>query len=257
MDDSLTPRIIHIRETGSTNADAMRLAQAGEPLPFWVRADVQTAGRGRAGRTWVSRAGNLHASFACHCGAPLLKAGQLSLVAGIAVFDAIRDTMELAPEAKLRIKWPNDILIDVAKAGGILVESTSAREGPGFLAVMGFGLNLVEAPGDVGREVTALAAYGTPPDAPAVLDALSRTLPAWLDRWDAGDGFDAIRDAWLQRAGDIGEPILIKTASGQTAAIYRGLSETGGLLAEIDGQLREVTFGDVALAAEVTRDGAA
>ena len=57
-------RIITLAETGSTNKDAMRRALAGEQLPLWVSADRQSEGRGRAGRTWVSEAGNLHASLA-------------------------------------------------------------------------------------------------------------------------------------------------------------------------------------------------
>src|SRR6476646_132144 len=127
------PRILHLAETGSTNADAMRLGVGGEDLPLWVIADVQTGGRGRSGRTWVSQPGNLHASLALCCTAPMEKAGQLSLLAGISVIDAIRDIMDLAPGTELRLKWPNDILIGIAKAGGILVESTSLREGSGFL----------------------------------------------------------------------------------------------------------------------------
>src|SRR6185437_573813 len=140
-------RILHLRETGSTNADAMRLALKGEDLPLWVIADRQTAGRGRAGRSWVSPTGNLYASLAICCAAPIEKAGQLSLVAGISLFDAIRATTGLAPDAGLRLKWPNDVLLGLAKMGGILVESTSARGSPGFLAVLGFGVNIDNAPG--------------------------------------------------------------------------------------------------------------
>ena len=93
------PRIIQLDETGSTNADAMRLALAGEPLPLWVAAKRQTAGRGRAGRSWISGAGNLQASLAVVCAAPLGSAGQLSLVAGISAFDAVRLTSALAPSS--------------------------------------------------------------------------------------------------------------------------------------------------------------
>ena len=127
-------RILHLRETGSTNADAMRLALKGEDLPLWVIADRQTAGRGRAGRTWTSPPGNLYASLAFCCEAPIEQAGQLSLIAGISLIDAIRTNTELAPDAGLRLKWPNDVLVGLSKVGGILVESTMARGSPGFLA---------------------------------------------------------------------------------------------------------------------------
>lgn len=163
--------------------------------------------------------------------------------------------MELAPDAELRLKWPNDILIGFAKAGGILVESTTLREGSGFLAVLGFGLNLVAFPDAVGREVTALARYGTPPEPRALLTVLSERIIYWLDRWNAGANFGALRQAWMDRAGPIGEPIVINTTTGALSATYRGLAENGALLADVDGSIREINYGDVALVGEVARDG--
>ncbi len=246
---------MHFAETGSTNADAMRLALDGEALPFWVIADIQTAGKGRSGRMWVSQQGNLHASLAFRCTAPMEKAGQLSLLAGISVIDAVQTTMDLAQTAELRLKWPNDILIGVAKAGGILVESTSLREGSGFLAILGFGLNLLAFPDVIGREVTALGRYGRPPEPHALLSALSERLFFWLERWKAGSDFGAVRQAWLERAGVLGEPIVINTAAGRVSATYQGLTDTGALLADVGGVFREFNYGDVALVGEVARDG--
>jgi BirA family transcriptional regulator, biotin operon repressor / biotin---[acetyl-CoA-carboxylase] ligase len=255
MEPDRPARVLHVSETGSTNADAMRVALAGEPLPLWVMADTQTGGKGRSGRKWVSQPGNLHASLVFRCSAPIERAGQLSLLAGISVIDAVRITMELAPNAELRLKWPNDILMRFAKTGGILVESTSLREGSGFLAVLGFGLNLVAFPEGIGREVTALGRFGTPPEPTALLGALSKRIFFWLDRWNDGLGFSEIRDAWMERAGPIGEPISINTTTGSVAARFRGLGENGALLAEVGCSIREFNFGDVALAGEIPRDG--
>jgi BirA family transcriptional regulator, biotin operon repressor / biotin---[acetyl-CoA-carboxylase] ligase len=255
MDERSPPRILHVSETGSTNADAMRLGVAGEALPLWVVADLQTGGRGRAGRKWVSEKGNLHASLALCSRAPMEKAGQLSLLAGISIIDAIRSTMDLAPGTELRLKWPNDILIGFAKAGGILVESTTLREGSGFLAVLGFGLNLVAFPDAVGREATCLARHGTPPDSRTLVTVLSERITDWLETWNCGKNFSAVRKAWMDRAGPIGEPITINTKTGTLAATYRGLADTGALLADVDGNVREISYGDVALVGEIARDG--
>jgi BirA family biotin operon repressor/biotin-[acetyl-CoA-carboxylase] ligase len=255
MDGFSPPRIVHVAETGSTNADAARLALAGEALPLWVMADTQTGGRGRAGRQWISEPGNLHASLAFRSMAPMARAGQLSLLAGIAIIDAVRTTLELAPNTELRLKWPNDILIGFAKAGGILVESTSFREGSGFLAILGFGLNLVTFPKAIGRNAAALADYGAPPTPRALIANLSERLGFWLDRWAEGENFAILRQAWMDRAGPLGEPILVNTQSGPLAATYEGLTETGALLAKAGGAIREINFGDVALAGEVARDG--
>lgn len=249
------PRIVHLAETASTNADAMRLGLSGEELPLWVIADTQTGGRGRSGRPWVSEPGNLHASVAFRSDAPLEKAGQLSLLAGIAVIDAVRATMDLAPGTELRLKWPNDILIGSAKAGGILVESTSVRAGPGFLAILGFGLNLISAPDSLGRAVTALSQHGKSPEPLVFLEMLSEKVVFWLGRWQSGEGFAAIREAWMERAGTVGERITINTASGQLSATYQGLSETGALRADVGGTIKEISYGDVMLVGQVARDG--
>ena len=237
----------------------MRLAVKGEDLPLWVVADRQTAGRGRAGRTWTSPIGNLYASVAFLCAAPIEKGGQLSLVAGISAIDAIKATVDLAPDALLRLKWPNDIFVGLAKLGGILVESTTARGSPGFLTVLGFGLNILTAPVDLDRSATALARLSpAPPPQPAdLVAALDRSLRRWLGVWAEGDGFAQIREAWMARAGVIGEPITVNTIDGPVSGVYRGLSESGALLAEVDGALREISHGDVALQAPSARDGSA
>lgn len=254
-DASANPRILHIDETDSTNADAMRLALKGEDLPLWVIADRQTAGRGRAGRSWVSPRGNLYTSLAFCCAAPMENAGQLSLIAGISLFEAIRASTDLAQDAGLRLKWPNDILMGAAKMGGILVESTSARGSPGFLAIVGFGLNLASQPDDLGRAVTSLSRHVPTPPAAALLTCLTEQFPRWLDVWENGDGFAAIRRAWMERAGPIGEAITVNSADGPISGTYRGLAETGALLAEVDGEVREINHGDVALGGANAHDG--
>src|SRR5882672_7909582 len=105
----------------STNTEALALARAGERGPLWVTAARQSAGRGRRGRTWVSEAGNLFASLLLADPAPPEHWPELSLVAALAIHDAVA---EIAPplRAQLAIKWPNDVLLARKKFAGILVE---------------------------------------------------------------------------------------------------------------------------------------
>lgn len=248
-------RIIRLSETGSTNADAMRFALAGEALPLWVLAERQTAGRGRAGRAWASMPGNLQSSLAIASKAPLQRAGELSLIAGIAAFEAIRSMSPLAERSGLRLKWPNDVLIANAKAGGVLVETTVARgepafqNGAGFLAIIGFGLNVATGPGELGRAVTSLAEHGIAATPDKILEILADQCDAWIARWDDGEAFADIRQAWMVRAGAIGEAITVQTASGPVTGTYQGLAPSGALLAEIAGRIETITYGDVALIA--------
>src|SRR5229473_5485322 len=110
---------------GSTNAEALAYARSGERGPLWITARRQTAGRGRRGRTWVSEPGNLYATLLLTDPGPAERAAELSFVAALAVRDAI---VEMAPGlgSRLKVKWPNDLLIDRAKVAGILIEGESA-----------------------------------------------------------------------------------------------------------------------------------
>lgn len=249
--------IIRLSETASTNNDAMRLALSGEKLPLWISAERQSAGRGRAGRTWVSSAGNLHASVALFVKAPPASAGQLALVSGLALYEAVRATSPAATNIGLRLKWPNDILIGAAKVGGILVESTTARGGSVIIAVIGFGLNIVSTPDGLGRAATSLRAAGIETSDEALIETLAQELDRWLERWGDARGFDAIRSAWMERAGPLGERITINSGQGQVHGTYQGLNETGGLVAEVEGRRETITFGDVSLAAaaDTSKDG--
>jgi BirA family transcriptional regulator, biotin operon repressor / biotin---[acetyl-CoA-carboxylase] ligase len=244
-DDLPTPyRLIHLAEADSTNSEAMRLALAGERGPLWVLADRQTMGRGRSGRTWVSSPGNLFASLLIETGCPPARAGQLSLVAGVAAIDAIRGAGQL--QSDLRLKWPNDILVGPGKAGGVLVES-SAR-GAARIAVIGVGLNLASAPPGLESGATFLAAHGLPLSPREALCFLARTMDAWLKTWNEGEGFAAIRASWLERAGAIGERLTVQAAEGPVEGRFAGLDDDGALLIATDGGAqRRFTFGDVTL----------
>lgn len=244
---SATP-IQHHAELDSTNAEAMRMAASGKQGPLWVLADVQTGGRGRSGRAWVSAPGNLFASFLFTTPAPIAAAHQLSLVAGVAAFDAIAE-FGLDQAAGLRLKWPNDILLGPAKAGGILVESSSMPGRRDLTAVIGVGLNLASHPQLDGRDVTHLRAHHAGiPSSVKVLAALDGALLRTLRLWDESRGFASVRSAWLARSGPIGERVSVETGSARLSGRFAGLNQEGALLVELDtGELRCCTYGDVSL----------
>lgn len=238
---------VHLAEVDGTNAEAMRRVLAGERGPLWITADRQRAGRGRSGRAWTSSSGNLFASHVVAIDALPVNAGQLSLVSGIAVADAIIRAGAGAIHG-LRLKWPNDLLIGTAKAGGILIESSMRPGVPGAVAVIGIGLNLVAAPDDLGRSVTFLAQHGLCLSPAEALCFLAQTMNEWMTIWDNGAGFAKVRQAWLDRAGDLGESLTVNALSGPVAGAFAGLDEGGALLLDIPGQgTQAFSFGDVTL----------
>ena len=82
-----------------------------------------------------------------------------------------------------------------------------------------------------------------------MLAALADQCSAWIARWENGRAFSVVRDAWLSRAGSIGEPITIQTASRPVSGTYQGLAPSGALLAAIAGRIETISYGDVALIA--------
>lgn len=245
-------RYLVLDEIDSTNAHGMRLAADGETGPLWIRAGTQTLGRGRSGRSWTSVPGNLYASLLIRLACPPTAVHQLSLLAGIAAHDAIRAAALQARVSLpgLRLKWPNDVLIGGAKLAGILPETTTITGGAArsLIAVIGIGMNLAGHPAGLGRAVTHLVERGcctTPAD---MLAALASAMDGWLRRWDGGAGFGLVREAWLQRAGPLGERITVNTGLEPVEGSFLGIDAEGALvLRDPSGAQRRFTYGDVAL----------
>ena len=110
---------------------------------MWITAARQTAGRGRRGNAWVSEPGNLYASLLLTDAAPAAHLPELCFVVALAVRDALGS---VAPEllSRLKLKWPNDLLLDGAKLAGILIEAESV--GGKTITAAGIGVNCVHHP---------------------------------------------------------------------------------------------------------------
>ena len=246
--DAISWRIAAYDEIDSTNAEALRRAGQGEHGPIWITAAIQTCGRGRSGRSWTSAPGSLAATLLFAPACPINRLPELALVAGVAAHDAIAAAMSPEARAGLRLKWPNDLLVDGAKVSGILVESTSF--GAEVVAAIGIGINVLGLPQVAGRPVAAVAAGGSAVTVDAMSAGLARHLAGWLAIWDGGRNFDAIRTAWLSRSGPFGEAMTINADDGQVAGTFAGLDSDGALLLDVDkAARRRFTFGDVALGA--------
>ena len=242
-------------EIDSTSAEAFRLLALGLDGPFWVTATRQTAGRGRSGRQWTSEPGNLYASHLFSPDAPSALLHHLAFVAGIAAHDTVAAGLaEAGIAADLRLKWPNDLLADGAKIGGILTEAST--QGGRTVVVIGIGLNVTHAPAIAGRPTTCLAALGAGGSAGTLLPALAAALDRWLTIWQEGRGFAAIRAAWIAHGPALGQPLTVSDGPGRANSPapglrqgrYAGLDSDGALLLTDEaGAFSRVTYGDVTL----------
>jgi len=197
-------------ETGSTNADCLEWANKGDPGKLWITAQHQTAGRGSRGRDWQSKAGNLFASLL------LLNPGQggdvnqlsnLTFVASLGLYSAISRFRGHA-EARLELKWPNDVLLDGNKCAGILLENQQVAGNTAV--IIGFGVNCCHHPKETNFPATDLCEQGISVHSQDLFAALVEELHGVLEIWDHGSGFSAIRDMWLQKARGVGADIIVR-----------------------------------------------
>jgi BirA family transcriptional regulator, biotin operon repressor / biotin---[acetyl-CoA-carboxylase] ligase len=243
-------RLLRWETVDSTNAEARRRAEAGEPGPLWIWSARQSAGRGRNGRQWQSQHGNLFASLLICLSCPLRTAGQLALLAGVVAYDT---AAKLLPEeicSELLLKWPNDVLLKGGKVAGMLLESASEPAPNRCKVVIGTGLNLASYPPDLEQPATSLAAHGGGAMPATAFETLATVTDAWLTRWGEGVSFQAVRRAWLDRAGPTGRPLRVRLHGEQEAeGTFAGLDSAGALrLLMSDGAERRIAAGDVLFA---------
>jgi BirA family biotin operon repressor/biotin-[acetyl-CoA-carboxylase] ligase len=226
---------------GSTNAEALALARAGERGPLWISARTQSAGRGRRGSEWVSPPGNLYATLLLTEPSAPPQAPQLSFVAALALHDAVA---ECAPQLgpALQVKWPNDLMLGGAKLAGILIEGDSE---PGFAVAIGIGANCAAHPPQTNHPATDLAAAGALVSPEQLLAALRPAIARRLAQWRGGKGFASIRADWLKRAAGLGREIRVRLPERELTGRFEGLDEGGRLLLAGPDGVSTIAAGDV------------
>ncbi len=242
----------------STNSEAVRRGHHIDAQGLWLQAGRQTAGRGRSGRQWVSAPGNLYATFAFRRALPMAHLPQLSLVAGVALWDAVAAHLPFAtPKGRLTLKWPNDLLLDGAKLAGILTEChevSGERQPP--LILIGIGVNLVSHPRLPEGTACHLGAFGPPPSAQDLVTALDDTLARWLAIWEGAQDFSPIRSAWSDRGLAYGTPLTVALEGRQIRGRFAGIDGEGALrLMTDDGTTRRILAGEVGMAGVPAGEG--
>lgn len=199
---------------------------------------AQDRGRGRQGRTWQAADGNFYGSTIVSVRPTDPPAPSLSLACGLALFEAINAA---APQAPLRIKWPNDLLLGSAKLAGILLERSGER------IVAGFGVNLAQAPEVEGRATAALAPLVTI-DPRAFAPLLAASFARLLELWRSSP-MGAFQQAWLAQAHPTGTLLSVHDASGTVIqGQFDGLNLDGSMRLRLaGGGTTSIWAGDVAV----------
>ncbi len=246
-DDSFW-RIQVLGTTPSTQDIVHGLAENGEPEGLAIQALQQTKGRGRHGNEWSSPIGNLYLSTLLRPVCKPDKAGQMAFVTALALSRAMDDVME---EGHVKtLKWPNDILIDGKKISGILLETRLDKHGRVDYLIIGTGVNIFAPPeGAEGLDRIKKERLAVNTFRDIYLGHLRDAYQAWQDK-----GFAPVREAWLKQAHGLDKPMKIRLPEVSYEGVFRGIDETGALIADVDGARRIFTAGDVHFGTEEHAD---
>ena len=245
-------RLAAFDRIGSTNAEALAQARAGEHGPKWFVTSEQTAGRGRRHRPWIALRGNLASSILEVIDVSPAVAATLGFAAGLALEAALR---RVSIEASLRaagsdemkylLKWPNDVLAGREKLAGILLEAETVAGGR-LGVVVGIGTNVVGAPEGMPTPATSLAALGVNIGAEELFAVLSDCWVEFRGIWDQGRGFGEIRRLWLERAAGLGRRVAIHTGGTIVEGTFDTVDEQGCMIVRTpDGKRVPISAGDV------------
>lgn len=241
--------LLVLDETDSTNDEAARLLAAGRTAPFAVIARRQTRGRGRFGRVWHSEAnGNLYVSIAFRPQVAPAQMSAFTLWMGLNICELLANFTRLTPG----LKWPNDILFDGRKAGGMLTEARVDADQIRDL-VFGLGLNVNSPAGgwptDLARRAISLAEVaGAPLDFNRLAAALlGRTLLAY-EKFGDGSYTKTFADLWHRFDLLRGKSITLIEAGRRHHGTVTGLDDEGALLLrDAHGRIHRFRAGEVTL----------
>ncbi len=234
----------HFETLNSTNDLAKELAVQGAPEGALVVAETQTGGRGRLGREWNSPPGvGLYVSLVLRPMLPPMELPQITLTTAVAVVRAVRRVAGLAPG----IKWPNDLLINDKKLGGILTEMETESDRIRHV-VVGLGLNVNNSgfPPELAATATSLTL--------AVGGAYSRVhlLQAWLEEFEAlydrflHQGFPEILEEWKGYTVTLGRPVTVRQGPREISGQALDVAPDGALLLQTaSGEMVRVTSGEI------------
>jgi len=237
-----------VASTGSTNADLLAAARAGAADRTVLIAEHQDAGRGRHARAWSSpaRAGVFLSVLLRTAGVPLAQLGWLPLLTGVAAADAVQRVAQV----EVTLKWPNDVLIDGRKLGGILAEVSTTKPDP--VVVVGLGLNVSlraeELPVPTATSLVLASAACT--DRDPILRAVLRELAAREIAWRRVGG-DPVRSgmatAYRARCSTLGRDVIVTLPQNRTLhGRAVDIDETGRLVVRDEGGTQHVVAaGDV------------
>jgi len=232
----------------STNVLAVQYAKDGEAGHLWVVAARQAQGKGRRGRVWYSPPGNLYASLLLVEDIEQTQAATLGFVAGVSLIETIATLCPpyIGSTISLQLKWPNDVLLDGAKLAGILLERLLLPKSGKAALIIGFGLNVEQAPEAEFYPTISLKKAGIDATPQLVFEHLSYFWAQNFSLWQKKNGLDIIRQKWLENAAGLGGEVHVLVNSEAISGIFETIDEQCQLVITTEsGEKVTVPAGDV------------
>ena len=234
-------KILHYKRLQSTNTIAFRLGEEGASEWTVVTADTQTKGRGRGGRKWESAKGGLWFSILLR---PHVSSERILMLQFLAA-NAARYAIEDQTGQQVRLKWPNDLMLNGAKLGGILVESKTKDDKVEF-AVIGIGININQRKSQLPQGASSLfVASGLHHDAKQILQAILDQMRLSIDELEAPS---RILENWWRWCAHRPPQVEVTLPTRVVTGISRGIDDGGALLVETsDHRIERVSEGTLRL----------
>ena len=201
-----------------------------------IIANEQGAGRGRLGSTWQSMQGNLMTTVILPLKEDKSVWSDFSFITALAISDCVSMFID---NAKVEIKWPNDVLVNGAKISGVLLEAYE------HTLCIGVGLNVLSAPIIGKYSTTCLISHGADVDKNTLLSLLLERIDVWYNAWKLS-GLDGILPIYRARLRGVNKKITIRTLHETYDGVFKGVDATGQAVLEFaDGDVKKFTAGEI------------
>ncbi len=232
----------------STNSEAIRISKSHSKIynDFIMVSDIQTAGRGSKGRTWETHNGDLTFSILLNDKISPKYHFHVNFLVANVVHDVLKDFfIYYNSKHNIRLKWPNDILVNCKKIGGILIEFVSI--GKKNFCIIGLGINIVKPSYPINKFATSLNELGIKLSRDVLLDKIISKFDIEFKQYILGKKkFSLIKKIWLNNAYQLGETVHIWDGKNNVSGIFCTLNDDGSIKLETTkNKFQSILFGDI------------
>ncbi len=230
-----------LETVSSTNGEIKKIYNAqSSKNSLALFSNSQLHGKGRSENKWISKPGDFTASYLLNENFTTLSLGQLNIVVSVTILKAIKTLYKNIP---FKLKWPNDIIVNDKKIGGILLESKIHRDVVEFI-IIGLGLNIISSPNDKKYKTTKISDYSNYIDNKYLFKLVGDLLIKYVGEFKR-EGFDFFQDEWIKNSRDVGKFVNIKSNKKSYYGKFLNIDDQGSLILQINSGTMKFLYGEL------------